>query len=308
MNYFDLHCDTISECYNKHQGLLVNSMQLNLEKGKNIKDWVQTYAIWIDDLLSDEGAYCYFEQVYEYFLKQMNELNTQISFCKSYGEMELALTKGKKVALLAIEGSRALGKELERVEAFYNKGVRMMTLTWNGKTHVADGCMLENAGGLTYFGKQVIGKMEELGMLIDVSHLAEKGFWDVVRHTKKPFIATHSNSKAICEHPRNLTDKQFQIFVERRGLVGVNYYPLFTNGTLQGDIEEILPHIDHFLELGGEDVIAMGSDFDGAKMPNNMKGIEDVGYFYQLLVKRYGEARADKFFFKNAQRFMYENL
>lgn len=308
MNYFDLHCDTISECCNKQQGLYQNTMQLSLRKGNQIKNWIQTYAIWMDDELSDEGAYHYFNQVYHYFLSQMNVLQGQISFCKNYREIEAALAEGKKVALLAIEGSRALGRKIERVEEFYNKGVRMMTLTWNGKTHVADGCMLENPCGLTHFGKQVVCKMEEVGMLIDVSHLAEKGFWDVVKSTHKPFIATHSNSKAVCNHPRNLTDKQFQVFVDRKGLVGINYYSLFTNGTLQGDIKEILPHIDHFLELGGENVIAMGSDFDGAKMPNHMKGIGDVGYLYQVLVRRYGKAAADKFFFENAQRFMCENL
>lgn len=308
MNYFDLHCDTISECYNLQEGLYKNNLQLNIDKGRSINKWVQTYAIWMDDELNSEEAYNYFNCVYNYFIVQMDKLQGTISFCKNYKEVKTALVKGKRVALLSIEGSRALGNQLERVQEFYDKGVRMMTLTWNGRTPVADGCMVENAQGLTTFGKEVVRKMEQVGMLVDVSHLAEKGFWDVVNTIKAPFIATHSNSKTICNHPRNLTDEQFKVFIDRKGLVGMNFYPLFINNTKIGHIEELLLHIDHFLNLGGEDVIAMGSDFDGAKMPTNMKGIQDVGYLYQILVKRYGKTLADKLYFENAHRFMYETL
>jgi len=304
MNYFDLHCDTISECYNAKEGLYKNNMQLSIEKGKEIEHWIQTYAIWMSDELSDEKAYDYFNKVYGYFIEQMNALKDVISFCKCHKEVEETLSQKKRVALLSIEGSRALGSHIERVQEFYDKGVRMMTLTWNGKTAVADGCMLEEADGLTEFGKCVVKKMEELGMLIDVSHLAEKGFWDVTKTVSGPFIATHSNSKTICNHPRNLTDEQFRVFVERKGLVGMNFYPLFINNTMTGKIEEILPHIDHFLSLGGEEVIAMGSDFDGAKMPVDMRGIQDVDYLYQLLVKRYGKKLADQFYFENAMNFI----
>ncbi len=308
MDYFDLHCDTISECYNNNEALEHNKMQLSLEKGKEMNRWVQTYAIWMDDELSDEEAYDYFNHVYSYFLNELDKSKEKIAFCKSIEEVGKAFLEHKNAAFLSIEGSRAVGRELNRIQEFYNKGVRMMTLTWNGKTDVADGCMVENAGGLSDFGVKVVKKMEQVGMLVDVSHLAEKGFWDVARLTKKPFIATHSNSKAICNHPRNLTDEQFEVFVKRKGLVGMNFYPLFINGTMEGDIKELIAHIDHFLELGGEDIIAMGSDFDGAKMPQHMRGIEDVGYLYNLLVTRYGKEKADKFFFENAYHFFKVNL
>ena len=308
MDYFDLHCDTISECYNENQALNRNHMQLSLEKGKNINKWVQTYAIWMNDEFNHDEAYDYFNKVYAYFLTQLEECKEKIECCKSTKEMNEAFAKGRSAAFLSIEGSRAIGREISRVQEYYDKGVRMMTLTWNGKTDVADGCMVENAGGLTTFGKEVVSKMEEVGMLVDVSHLAEKGFWDVVNLTEKPFIATHSNSKAICNHPRNLTDEQFNIFVKRKGLVGMNFYPLFINGTMEGDIEELILHIDHFLELGGEDVVAMGSDFDGAKMPHHMSSIEDIGYLYDLLVRRYGKEKADKFYFENAYNFFLNQL
>lgn len=308
MNYFDLHCDTIAECYNHKVSIWENDLQLCVRRGSAIKNWVQVYAIWMDDTLTDEGAYLYFKEVCDYFKKEVDKHSEKIVCCLSSQEIKESLEKGKRVAVLAIEGSKALGGKLEHVEAFYNQGVRLMTLTWNGKTLVGDGCMVEGAGGLTDFGKQVVLKMNELGMIVDVSHLAEKGFWDIVNMSEKPFIATHSNSKSVCNHPRNLTDEQFKIIVQRKGLVGMNFYPLFINGTDEADIKELLNHIDHFMALGGEDIIAMGSDFDGAKMPRDMRGIQDIEYLYQIFVERYGKKQADKFYFDNASNFFKRNL
>lgn len=307
MNYFDLHCDTITECCNQGVSLINNELQLNIKKGKELLNWVQVYAIWIDDEMSDEEAYDYFNKVHQYFLKEI-EAYPPLSFCTSSEAVTRELKRKRKVACLSIESSRALGGKIERVEEFYKKGVRAMTLTWNGRTKVADGCMVEQAQGLTAFGKAVIKKMNEVGMVIDVSHLAEKGFWDVARLSQRPFIATHSNSKAICNHPRNLTDEQFKYLIEHHGLVGMNFYPLFINGTYECTIEELLLHIDHFLELGGEDIIAMGSDFDGAKMPVNMQGVQDIPYLWSLLERRYGKKKAEKFMFQNAYKFWKKNL
>lgn len=308
MNYFDLHCDTIAECCNHKVSIWENDLQLCVKRGSAIKSWVQVYAIWMDDTLTDEGAYSYFKEVQDYFKKEVGNHSEEIVFCTSSQEIKEGLEEGRRVAILAIEGSKALGGKLERVEEFYNQGIRLMTLTWNGKAAVGDGCMVEGAEGLTSFGRQVVLKMNELGMIVDVSHLAEKGFWDIVNISEKPFIATHSNSKSVCNHPRNLTDEQFKIMVERKGLVGMNFYPVFINGTDEADIKELLSHIDHFIVLGGEDIIAMGSDFDGAKMPRDLQGIQDIDYLYQLLVERYGRKQADKLYFDNANRFFKENL
>lgn len=308
MNYFDLHCDTISECYKQKIMLDNNHLQISLKKGKNIDKWIQVYAVWIDDVMQGEEAYDHFNEVHQYFLQQLEYNKEQIRLCVSPKVFENCLSNSRRIAILAIEGSRALGGKLSRVEEFYQKGVRLMTLTWNGRSEVGDGCMVKNATGLTEFGVQVVTKMQEIGMLVDVSHLCEEGFWQVVEITRKPFVATHSNSKAICNHPRNLTDKQFSIFVERKGLVGMNFYPTFINGKKHAHVKELLPHIDHFIELGGENVIAMGSDFDGAKMPSDLKNISEIDRLYQILIKRYGKVLADKFFYENSYRFFKENI
>ena len=303
MKYFDLHCDTATECFERRLGLYRNNLQLSIERGLNFEKWVQVYAIWMNDDLRGEAAYQHFCKVYEYLLLELQKNEAVVQLCRSKSEINEALAKGKRIALLAVEGSAALGGRLENVQDLYNKGIRFMTLTWNGRSEVADGCMQEAAGGLTNFGKKVVGEMDRLGMIIDVSHLSEKGFWDVVNHSHKPFIATHSNSKTICPHPRNLSDEAFKMIVERKGLVGMNFYPTFINGTSEASIKELLPHISHFLELGGENVIAIGSDFDGAIMPRDLPNIEKIDSFYNELVKNYGKALSDKICFENALEF-----
>lgn len=304
MNYFDLHCDTATECFDKGGELYRNSLQLSIEKGLHLEKWVQVYAIWMNDELRGEVAYQRFSKVYEYLLLELKKNEELIWLCKTGKEIDEALCKGKRAALLAVEGSAALGGKLERVEDLYKKGIRFMTLTWNGQSEVGDGCMLPSAGGLTEFGKTVVSEMNRLGMIIDVSHLSDKGFFDVAHYSKRPFIATHSNSKAICPHPRNLSDEAFRIIVERKGLVGMNFYPVFINGKTKASIKELLPHISHFLELGGEDVIALGSDFDGASMPVELSGIESIEILYDQLVKEYGVTISDKICFENAFKFM----
>ncbi len=303
MKYFDLHCDTATECFEKGVELYRNDLQLSIEKGLDLDRWVQVYAIWMSDELRGEAAYQHFCKVYDNFLLELKKNEDLVQLCKTGTEINEALIKGKKVALLSVEGSAALGGRLEHVEDFYNRGIRLMTLTWNGRCEVGDGCMREGAEGLTDFGKAVVREMNRLGMIIDVSHLSDKGFWDVVHHSSESFIATHSNSQAICPHPRNLSDEAFKVIVERKGLVGMNFYPTFINGTTEASIKELLPHISHFLELGGEDVIALGSDFDGAMMPIDLPNIEKIEFLYDELVKKYGKSISNKICFENALKF-----
>ena len=303
MKYFDLHCDTATECFERKQELYRNELQLSIEKGLGFEKWVQVYAIWMNDERRGEAAYEHFCRVYDKFMLELKKNEELVRLCTNNAEIESGLRQGKRVAILAIEGSAALGGKIERVQEFYDKGIRFMTLTWNGRSEVADGCMLEDAGGLTTFGKRVISEMNRVGMIADVSHLAQRGFWDLVEYSDNAFIATHSNSQSICPHPRNLSDEAFKEIVKREGLVGMNFYPTFINGTTTASMKELLPHISHFLEIGGENTIALGSDFDGATMPRDLESIDKVEKLYEELVRHYGETISDKICFKNAMEF-----
>ncbi len=307
MDYFDLHCDTIAICEEKNLSLKCNNLQLSLDKGRDINKWIQTYAIWITDELRGDDAYEYFNRVYKYLLKELDENKSEIILCKNYKEIQSAIEAKKKVALLSVEGSAVLGENIDRVKEIYDKGVSMMTMTWNGKTEVGDGCMVKNAGGLTSFGKQVVKEMNKYGMIVDISHLSFQGVDDVIQNTTKPFIATHSNSYKICNHPRNLRDEHFIEIINRGGIVGMNFYPVFINGSGTAYIEELLMHISHFIKLGGEDNICLGSDFDGASMPENLRDISEIEYLYNIMNTRYGKSITDKVFYDNALRF-YEKF
>ncbi len=309
MNIFDLHCDTIGECANRNLELFDNPLQLSLKKGEAFSGWCQFFAVWMPDTKRNAEAFAYFDRVYAYFLTQMDKNHEYISFCRNAAEISSALWNHKRVALLSIEGGGAIGGRMERLREMYVRGVRMMTLTWNGSCELGDGCGVPNAQGLTAFGRHVVKEMERLGMVIDVSHLSERGFYDVAEETSCPFIASHSNSRAICEHPRNLTDEQFRVLVHRSGLVGINLYPEFLGPEKSNGCEMIYRHLCHFLELGGENTVALGTDFDGAEMPEDLQSVDRLPVLREYLLKKnLPEKQIDKFFFQNAYDFFHKVL
>ena len=307
MKYFDLHCDTASECYKKGRGLFSNGLHVSLDKTEKYDRWAQVFAVWIDDDLRGEAAFRHFQAVSADFQKRLAaEAGRAPVFCRSGRELKSADAAGRNMALLSIENAAALGGSLSHLTEAREAGVRIMTLTWNGPNELGDGCMNPAAGGLSPFGKETVSEMGKLGVVADVSHLSEKGFWDVARLVKGPFIATHSDSKAVEDHPRNLTDSQFREIAQRGGLVGLNLYAPFIGGN--GSIDGILRHAEHFLSLGGEKAVAIGADFDGCELCAEIRGTGDMDQLYRAMCKRFGKEIADGIFFENAFRFFTENL
>ena len=185
-------------------------------------------------------------------------------------------------------------------------GVRVLSLVWNGENELAGGVQSEI--GLTDMGKEAVRELERNRIIVDVSHLNTLGFWDLCEVAERPFIATHSNCFEICPHKRNLDDLQIQEIIHRKGLIGINFYPIFINGESDASFQEIRRHIRHILSLGGEDVLAVGSDFDGAAMPSRLDRIEKVPDWHQNLLKHFEPELVEKITFGNAQRFFTENL
>jgi membrane dipeptidase len=300
MKYFDLHCDTVTDCFEKGSDLYSNGLGFSIKKASVYKPWAQVFAIWIPDEFRNEKAVARFDGMYGVFIEQMRKNRETTEFCGNWADMERALSHNRNIALLAIEGGGALGGRIENLGRAYERGVRILTLTWNGTCELADGCIVKNAGGLIEFGLKVVREMGSLGMVVDVSHLSEKGFWEVADYGR-PFIASHSNSKEICDVPRNLTDNQFKAVVKTGGLVGLNFYPDFIGG--QKRLNDLLPHIERFLALGGEKTLALGTDIDGAMMPPEITGVGDVAKLHHLIRRRFGGKIADRIFFENAFSF-----
>ncbi len=307
MNYFDLHCDTASECCRIPCGLRSNGLHISLERTEKYEKWAQIFAVWTNDSLRGENAFRYFKKVAEFFAGEIQK-NADIAVsCRSSNELRKNIAGKKRIALLSIEGSASLAGKIEHLYDARQLGVRLITLTWNGHCEAGDGCGVPNAGGLTSFGKELVKEMNRTRTIVDVSHLSEKGFWDVARIAERPFVATHSNSKTVCRSERNLSDSQFREIVRDGGLVGINLFRDFVkDGSATPD--DLMKHVDHFLHLGGERILAVGSDFDGCSLMDGINGVEDMDRLYRLIQKKFGEETAKRIFWENACRFFTNEL
>jgi membrane dipeptidase len=218
----------------------------------------------------------------------------------SHQDILNALRQGKTAAMLSIEGADVLEGEVGVLRMFYRLGVRMVGLVHSLRNQLADGVTdARTGGGLSEFGVQVVEELNRLGVLIDVSHLNDAGFWDLIDVSAEPIVASHSNSRAICGHPRNLTDDQIRALADRGGVMGINFSPPFVHPT-RADVARVVDHIDHIVDVVGVDYVGLGSDFDGirgtpigledvSKMPNITAELVHRGYAEQAIRKILGE-------------------
>ncbi|UCD58425.1 MAG: dipeptidase [Candidatus Hydrogenedentota bacterium] len=210
------------------------------------------------------------------------------------GGITRARKKGKIAMVLSMENGIAIGNDLGLLRNFYRLGVRLMSLTWNHRNQLGDGVGVPNARrGLTLLGRETIHEMERLGIIIDVSHLNERTFWQVVEVSGGPIVATHSNAFSICKSPRNLTDAQIRAISERNGFVGLNFCGHFLNDSGEASIDDVVRHAYHIAGVGGAKVLALGSDFDGTT--NLPAGLEHMGKMGRLIdsFRKAGFSNAD---------------
>ena len=300
MRYFDLHCDTMTECALKDIPLRENGLHVSLKTVESWERYVQCYAVWIPDDLRGESAWQRFLQVARRFSEEVEKNSDCLSPLRNPGDLDQLKRHG---AILTVESGAALGGKLEHIQDFQKLGVRMCTLTWNGATEIGRGVMAPGNTGLTPFGRQAVKEMEAAGILIDLSHASPELFWDVAAMAEKPLVASHSNAKKLCGHPRNLTDEQFEAIRQSGGVVGLNFFRAFLNDQPErASMWDVLRHAEHFLSMGGEDALAMGGDWDGARLPEDMPGLASIPALYELFLKHYPQTLVDKIFYENAAR------
>lgn len=302
MRLFDLHCDTLYECYTRKQNLLKNTLQLDLMRGMRYRDgWAQAFAVWMPDTLRGKAAYEQCKAILCFAEEQAELYPEQMLLVKTPEDIDRAITSKRCAAILTIEGGSALAGSLETLEEFAGFGVKAITITWNGENELGCGSGSGKAEGLTPFGKKAVRRMGELGILPDVSHLNEQGFWDVLDSTDSPVIASHSLSAAVNPHPRNLTDEQFRALVQRKGIVGLN---LCGDHLGKQSFEQLERHLDHYLSLDGERAVAFGCDLDGTDLPPEWEGMAVIERIYDALQrKNYEERLLDRLFFGNCYDF-----
>lgn len=295
MRVFDGHCDTILQSYLDGRSFLKNGGHLDIERMAGNGHWAQFFAIYwpakpvpvseMDREDLNKPLWEVFQAQYEIFARELETHADKLVLCRTAGEIEGAWAAGKQAALLSVEGAELLDCDLQKLEQAYALGVRAVNLTWNYENALSGSNDQSPEKGLTGQGKAFVRKMQELGMLVDVSHLSDPGFWDVMELAEKPVFASHSNARAICAHPRNLTDEQFTAIIDNGGVAGLNMCDLFLGPA--PDLDTAAAHVEHWLELGGEKHISLGGDWDGiTHPPKEVSGIQDLDKLVECLLRR----------------------
>lgn len=305
MKLIDLHCDALYTSAMRNIPLNDSSLETKLASDNDNK--LECYAIWLPDDLDGDTAEKLFYSAARRLKNECEKCN--IKLLNSGKNLTSQFLSNANSAFFTVENAIALNGKLENVSRFSKLGVKIMTLTWNAHNFIGDGADVESPKGITDFGRQVIEEMEKNDIIADISHASDKLFYDVAAISRQPFIATHSNSRAVTSHRRNLTDEQFKIIKDRNGLVGLNFHNAFLNAEPDyASAFDILRHIEHFLSLGGEDIVAIGSDFDGCTLPEDIKGSESMAELFELFLRHnYNETLVKKIFYKNALNF-FENF
>ncbi len=302
----DCHCDTLTELYNKNASLYENEQHFDIKRQIALGGGLQFCAIYVPtEVFRYQGGLRYtlcLLDKYNQEIKKLHENGIDVLQVRTAEDAGNVL-KHKAATLLAIEEGGAIDGSLEALRCLYELGVRAMTLTWSNRNDIADGINEEATGsGLTLFGKQVVAEMNRLGMLVDVSHISTAGFWSVIETSTKPIIATHSNAKSLCSHPRNLNDEQIKALAQNDGLAGITFAGQFLEEDWRNAcIESVYKHIDYMLNLiGNDDHIGFGSDFDGiSHPPYNIQGVQDYKPLIEYLSKYYSDETINKITHQN---------
>lgn len=305
----DTHCDTIIRVMETKSNIYKNELHADLQRMMKYGGYIQFFAACINPENGQAYALKKIIKAVDALYGQMEIYNEFISLCHNYKEIENALKLNKVAAILAVEGGDALQGDLSVLRILYRLGVRSMTLTWNYRNEISDGIMEgEMAGGLTLFGKDVVREMNRLGMLIDLSHISEKGFCDAVELSEDPVILSHSNAKRLCNHVRNASDKQLIVVRDCGGVVCVNFCPDFLNDSGEAAICDIIRHIEYMAGLIGIEHVGIGSDFDGiSKLPVGVGGVQGIEtVFNELYRLNYPEEYIEKLVGKNVLRLIKE--
>ena len=297
--YFDAHCDTALPVWQQGKSLYENDLHLDLKRLSAYRPCAQVFAVCVDhgpDMVRETEA------VVRNFLRKIEKCPETVRLCRSAFDIAAAEAAGQIAALLSVEGADRLGASIEGLQRFYDLGVRIVHITWNDENPLC-GTALGSGSGLTEKGRDFVRAAQELGVVLDMSHISERGFWDVLEIAEKPVLAGHSNSLALCPFPRNLTDGQFTALVRSGGVAGLNFCTDFLG--LTRDVDAIVAHAEHWLSLGGEKAVCLGTDFDGIpELPGGICGAESMGELYEAMLRRnFPEDTVRDIFWNNLKNF-----
>lgn len=298
--YFDAHCDTPVPVHFHGGDLHENAYHLDLKRLTAYAPRAQVFAVCVHrsgDIVTAA------ESVLQTLLHELDANRDMVRLCTSAADLAAAEAEGKLAALISIEGAEQFGCDMESLRALCARGVRIVHITWN-EDNVLCGSVKGSKTGLTAQGRQFVTAAQALGVVLDMSHISEQGFWDVLEIAEKPVLAGHSDSLAVWpKAERNLSDAQFRALVASGGVAGLNFCRGFLG--LGQDIAAIVAHAEHYLELGGEKAVCLGTDFDGINgLPDGIEGVQSMGELYNaFLRKNWSEELVRDIFYNNLRDF-----
>lgn len=311
MNIIDMHSDTIYRIINngKKESFKKNSYHIDIEKMKKANSIAQFFAMFFDKEeiknANEMSLKEYGDYMIEYFKKEIEKNSNDISIAKSYEDLLNNINNKKISAFITFEGGEVLEGSLDNLEYFYEKGLRLLTLTWNYENEIGyPNIRYEYMNkGLKPFGSDLIEYCNHKGIILDVSHLSDKGFEEVSKLSKSPFIASHSNSRFVKEHPRNLSDDMIKAISNKGGIIGVNFAAYFLGSSKISRVEDYVKHIKHIKNIGGVDSVSFGSDFDGISCDLEIKDISYMNIIInEMRNEGFSELEIEKIAYKNAMR------
>lgn len=301
LSLFDLHCDTPYEMHRKQQGLTQNTLAVSLERARVFGQYVQVMAHWTDHMLDDEPGW-------NRFLAMRRHLDADTAIQDGTARIVTrydGATTSSATLILALEDARILAGKIERVNALYDAGIRIVTPLWKGETCIGGSHDVQS--GLTSFGKTALFRAVSLGMILDISHASERSaseIFELSSEQGRPVIASHSNAYTVCPVSRNLRDEQIKGILLSGGVIGLNLYGHFLRPDGAALAKDVLPHAEHFLSMGAEDALCLGCDMDGCDLPPDLTNISMLPRLAEEMLRHnYPEKLIHKIFFENASRF-----
>lgn len=319
--YIDMHCDTLLRTYREEPERLYDGRKgmQGIKLMKEAGQMCQFFAVFFPPREEKQNPPLpdtdeeFFKQLSETLKKQVHLHKDMIAMASNAREVQENWEKGLSSAFLTMEDGRMVKGKMERIKELYDTGVRAIALTWNyancfGYPNSRDPEIMKK--GLTGFGIEAIGEMNRLGIMVDVSHLSDGGFYDVAEYSKKPFLATHSNCRALTDHPRNLTDDMIRVLADKGGVSGLNFCGGFVKpkgAESESRIEYLVNHALHMIQVGGEDCIGIGTDFDGIEGPLEVSNPTEMEKLFDALHKKgLTQRQLEKMAYGNVLRVMNE--
>ncbi|MCH5147995.1 MAG: membrane dipeptidase [Clostridiales bacterium] len=309
MNYIDLHCDTLTACCDSGQGIIENNLQADVERLKKSGCTAQCFAIFTEGASAPQD----FEKYLSFYLKELEENPEKLMPVTSSQNLKKCVSSGILGGLLTVENLSFIGDDLSKIACLSKAGVKMASLVWNNENLLASPNLKFENGvpqflerskkGLTDLGRQAVEELDKNKIIVDISHLSDGGAEEILNNRKIPVVASHSNCERVCRVSRNLTDGLIKKLADCGGVIGVNYCMDFLGDET---FESVARHISHIINIGGEDSVALGSDFDGIPAPEGLEDCTKIQKLLTFLEGRIGISALEKLAHLNFERVFKE--